>query len=211
MEVVSTGQDKLVLASGKETVLDAVSRNGFSDGFRIFANSFILPTPGAKGTIFEFKMGDAPPTSNQVGGKVEVEQANAKGQSVTTKAGISVVDHEVLRYGFNELPEDLIEKEAERLLRNHANGVRSKRLSHADVDELVQVFVGWHRQLRHDTAGEVMTLAEAFIALGLAASERAARNALAAGAEVPEREDVEDRPGITPKISSFLTGSSFRP
>ncbi len=189
IDVVSTGQDRLLLASGKETVLDAVSKNGFSDGFRIFANSFILPTPGAKGTVFEFKLGDAPPTSNQVGGKIAVKQANAKGQRLQTNAGVSVVDHEVLRYGFNELPEDLIEKEAERLLRNHANGVRSKRLSHADVDELVQVFVNWHRQLRHDTAGEVMTLAEAFIALGLAASERAARNALAAAAEVPERED----------------------
>ena len=187
MEVVSTGQDKLLLASGKETVLDAVSKNGFSDGIRLFANSFILPTPGAKGTIFEFKMGDAPPTSNQVGGKIAVDQAKAKGQSVTTKARVSVVDHEVLRYGFNELPEDLIEQEAERLLRNHANGVRSTRLSHADVDELVRVFVGWHRRLRHDTAGEVMTLAEAFIALGLAASERAARNALAAEADMSEQ------------------------
>ena len=189
IDLVTTGQDKLLLASGKKTVLDAVSRNGFSDGVRIFANSFILPTPGAKGTIFEFKMGDAPPSTNQMAGKAEVEQANASGQMLRTMRGSPVVDHEVLRYGFNEVPEDVIEREAERLLRNHANGVRSKRLSHADVDELVQVFVSWHRQLRHDTAGEVMTVAEAFIALGIAASERAARKALESVAEESEPEN----------------------
>ncbi len=186
MDVVTTGQDKLLLASGKKTVLDAVSRNGFSDGFRIFANSFILPTAGAKGTIFEFKLGNARLTWNQVDGKLEVEQAQRSGKNLVTEGGISAVDYEVLRYGFDEVPEDVIEKEAERLLRNHANGVRSKRLTHAEVDELVQVFVGWHRQLRHDTAGEVMTVAEAFIALGIAASERAARKVLESQTEAAE-------------------------
>jgi len=186
MDIVTTGQDKLLLASGKKTILDAVSRNGFSDGFRILANSFILTTPGAKGTIFEFKLGDASPTANQMAGKSEVELVKARGKTVTTEGGISAVDYEVLRYGFDEVPEDVIAKEAERLLRNHANGKSSKRLTHADVDELVQVFVGWHRQLRHDTAGEVMTVAEALIALGIAAGQRAARNALGAGADESE-------------------------
>ena len=188
MDVVSSRQDEILLSSGKKTILDAVSRNGFSDGLRIFANTFVLPTPGAKGTVFELKTGNAPPSANQVVGKSDVEQAKASGQSVWTLGGISAVDYEVLRYGFNEVPEDVIEQEAERLLRNNANGVRSRRLTHADVDDLVQVFVSWHRQLRHDTAGQVMTLAEAFLALGLAASARATQNALGSGAGAAELE-----------------------
>ena len=99
---------------------------------------------------------------------------------------LSIVDFEVLRLGFDEIPEDVLEREARRLLGNHANGVRSKRLSKTDVEDLVGVFLDHHRQLRNQTAGEVATVGEAFLALGLAAGARAAGNASAAGASGAE-------------------------
>ena len=177
------------LPISQRSVADAVSRNGFSDGFRLLTNSFVFPTKGEKGTIFEFKLGDTPLSKGQKAGQDAVEAGQKAGGTPPRLAGVSAVDFQVLRLGFDQVPEDVIESEARRLLGNHVNGVRSRRLSQADVDALVGQFLAWHRDLRKRTAGEVATLGEAFLALGLAAGARAARHGLEPEDEAPEAQD----------------------
>lgn len=140
IDVIATQQQLNLVAAGITTVLDAVSKNGFSDGVRILTNSFIFPTMGAPGTIFEFKLGDALLSRSQKAVERTLAQLRSKGATLTL-GNISVVDLEVLRLGFDEISEDMLEREARRLLGNHANGVRSRRLTRADVDELVSVFI----------------------------------------------------------------------
>ncbi len=187
IDVISIQQRVSSAAAGGDAVLDAVSRGGFSEGFRILTNSFVFPTLGAPGTIFEFKLGDVPLSKGQDAVRKAADQARSQGKTLNL-GNVEVDDFAVLRLGFDEIPEDVLESEARRLLGDHANGVRSRRLSKTDVEDLVGVFLDYHRQLRNRTAGEVATLGEAFLALGLAASARAAQNALGSGAGAAELE-----------------------
>ena len=164
-------------AGGKKAVFDGVAEKGFPEGFRIITDSLVFPTLGAKGTLFEFKLGGAPLRNTQELGDAAVDAARRKNESLTTEGGISVLAVELLRHNFADLPEALLEKEARRLLGKHANGVRPRRLGQGDVDEIVGAFLAFHRKLRNETAGEMPTIGEAFAALGMAASIRAAANA----------------------------------
>ena len=172
-------------SQGIKANFDAVSRTGFSPGVRLFTDSLVFPTLGARGTIFEFKLGGARLRSGQA---VNIGAVRSSRGGLRTIGNIHVEDAFILRHDFVDVPEDLLESEARRLLGNHANGVRSRHLTNADVDELVDAFIGFHRQLRRQSGGEMPNLAEAFAALGIAAQARAAEHAIEAKFEEADME-----------------------
>ena len=180
-------RDRTVPLPSGDRILDAVAETGFSRPFRTLTELFFLPAFAIKpGTGVEMKQALAVGKPSQRAKDRQMTGLIGQGQPPSTLANITIEDYLLLRAALHEVPETRVLEVTGQLLEKHV--VQTGRLTRADADDLLRDLRTWHRDQARGTAGEVATLGEAVLALGLAASARAAQNAIGSGADASEPE-----------------------
>ena len=181
-------RDRTVPLPSGDRILDAVAETGFSRPFRALTELFFLPAFAIKpGTGVEMKQALAVGKPSQRAKDRQMTGLIGQGQPPSTLADITIEDYLLLRAALHEVPEARVLEVTGQLLEKHV--VQTGRLTRADANDLLRDLRTWHRDQARGTAGEVATLGEAVLALGLAASARAAQNALGSGSGTSERND----------------------
>lgn len=198
-EIVEKGGKKVI--KWKERRFDAVS----SDGFDLMGNTFVLPRPDGKGTLFEIKVDTGQLTGPQATRNAKIEADIADGIEVRTgpeipylrnsenELSVVVEGIRLMRQPLFKVPFDVFTDRVEKLLLPHTRrgaGQKRSTLSKKDVENLVKAAATWHKQARKEKLNPI-DVGDAIVLLALMARQLADERSTSAAFELSDEQQRE--------------------
>lgn len=149
------------------------------EGYELLFNTFLVPSRGRGGTLFEFKAGKAIGSAAQREKTAVIKEIERNGQLIETVASSEQIAAaaeavRLARVSYKDVPESWLAKQTRRMFEKYV-GDDEIGLTKEQVDQLVDAARQWHRQVRREKL-ENIRLGPVLLVLSMQAQAMAREN-----------------------------------